>query len=429
MLPSVILEIEDLSIESITAVLPEEEELLPDEPKFPLPEADELEVKEPQLDFTLPQTGIPVYQYKEGKYLTAEAVLGTGTMNNFFSRISLYFLGEKPEGKILYQHETLDGFSSNAPGSGYNMREDRLESTLNFKLGRVELGAEGAFSDLERGLQGKGNFYTKINRFIDTGIESEYQMGKVFILKGSIEASTARQLLTAYTGSSEDTTEYYISPALGGEFQFQKGYFGISPAFSYRYVEEYSDLKKWSGTVKGYFGIDFSEGYSLEGSVGWYWSESSGHRVPFDLTLYTLISDFLSLRLGGGYKIIEYKLGDIFKEYPFGGIPLELNDNYGWFFDIRTNWIPSQGWIVDAGLLFMNNSDMPNFTETIDGNTGLFPFFQEAMKRLSTDLGVRWIISESFSARAGFETEILDKPEFFPLNRVTLDLNMVQKRV
>ena len=126
--------------------------------------------------------------------------------------------------------------------------------------------------------------------------------------------------------------------------------------------------------------------------------------------------------------MIEYNLEDIFKEYPLGGVPSILEDNYGWFFDVRSNWIPFQGWIVDAGLQFMDNKSIPNFSETLDPATGLFPFFQDDIQRLTADVGVRWIISDSFSARAGFEAEILDKPEFYPANRLTLDFDMVEKR-
>jgi len=427
-LPSIILEIEDLSIESVTAALPEEEELLPPELRFPLPEAGELEVAEPQMDFTIPETGAPVYQVKEGKYLTAEAVLGTGTSNQFYSRISLYFLGEKPEGKILYQHETVDGFSSKSPGSGYNMREDRVESFLNFNLWDIDLRTEGAFNDRERGLQGNGDFYSKINRFIDAGLEGEYRLNDRFILKGSFEASSANQLLTKVIPGTEEVNEYYISTSFGGEFQFTRGLFGILPSFSYRSIPEYPGLSLGRSLVQGYFGVDLSEVYRLDGTLGWFWSKKSGHLVPFDLTLSALISDFLSLSIGGGYRIPEYNLADIFMEYPLGNIPSTLEDNHGWFFDVRTNWIPFQGWIIDAGLFYMNNSSMPNFLKTVNENTGLFPFYQVPAHRLSVDIGARWIISDSFSARAGLESEVLEKPEFYPEHRITLDMNMIEKQ-
>ncbi|MBA7540137.1 hypothetical protein ES705_32431 [subsurface metagenome] len=426
-LPSIILEIEDLSIESVTAALPEEEELLAPELRFPLPEAGELEVAEPQMDFTIPEIGASVYQVKEGKYLTAEAVLGTGTSNQFYSRISLYFLGEKPEGKILYHHETVDGFSSKSPGSGYNMREDRVESFLNFNLWDIDLRTEGAFNDRERGLQGNGDFYSKINRFINAGLEGEYRLNDRFILKGSFEASSANQLLTEGITGTEEVTEYYISPSFGGEFQFTRGLFGILPSFSYRSIPEYPELSLGRSLVQGYFGVDLSEVYRLDGTLGWFWSEKSGHLPPFDLTLSALISDFLSLSIGGGYRILEYNLVDIFKKYPLGDIPSTLEDNHGWFFDVRSNWIPFQGWIIDAGLFYMNNSSMPNFLKKENPITGLFPFYQVPAHRISVDIGARWIISDSFSARAGLESEFGKRPAFCPKHRITLDMNMIEK--
>ena len=166
-LPSVLLEIEDLSIESITAGLPEDKELLPPEIEFPLPEMEELAIDDPRLDLTVPTSGSPAFQIREGKYLTTEAVLGIGTANQFFSRISLYYLGKKPEGKIQYQHETIDGFSSKSPGSGYSSREDMLDGYLSFDAGKSHIRTEGAFYEIERGLQGKGNYYSKVNRFIE----------------------------------------------------------------------------------------------------------------------------------------------------------------------------------------------------------------------------------------------------------------------
>ena len=140
-----------------------------------------------------------------------------------------------------------------------------------------------------------------------------------------------------------------------------------------------------------------------------------------------LISDFLSLSIGGGYRILEYNLVDIFKKYPLGDIPSTLEDNHGWFFDVRSNWIPFQGWIIDAGLFYMNNSSMPNFLKKENPITGLFPFYQVPAHRISVDIGARWIISDSFSARAGLESEFGKRPAFCPKHRITLDMNMIEK--
>jgi len=427
-LPSVILEIEDLSIERVTAALPEDEGLLAPEPQFPLPEAGELEVGEPEIDFISPQTGTPVFQVKEGKFLTAEAVLGAGTVNNFYGRVSLYFLGEKPEGKILYQHETLDGFSSEPAGSGYNIREDRLESYLNFNLGRVGFKTEGTFADSERGLQGNGNFFSKINRYVQTSLGVEIPMAGWFTLRSAVDMSAAKQLLTADVSTSEEADEYYISSYLTGECKFRRGLFGIEPGFSYRNVPDYSELTLGRAHVRGYLGIDLADDYRFDATLGWFWSEPTGHLVPFDMTVTAFLGDFFSFRIGGGYQVIEYNLKDIFTELPLAGLPATLEDNHGWFVDSGINWIPFQGWIFDAGIFFMDGNSTPTIARTIDGTTGLFPFYQEDLQTLRLEGGARWNVSESFTARAGLEYEVLEKSNFQPDLRVFLDANIVQKQ-
>jgi len=425
-LPSVVLEIEDLSIESVTSALPEEEGLLPSEPPLPLPEAEELAVQEPQLDLALPPTGSSVFEVKEGKYLSAEAILGAGTGNEFFSRISLFFLGDRPEGKILFQHETIDGFSSESQGTGYNTREDTLEGYIDFDVKNGEFDLEGSFSEYERGLQENGLYFSKINRFVDLGAGAVYRFNDWVSLKGSMSGSSSNRVLTDGPSPADQIVEYYIMPSIAAEFSFERWYFGVEPRASYRSVPEMSDLSAGRMEVRGYLGADVTDYLYLDGGVGWFWSEETSHLVPFDLTLTAALGDFLSLRIGGGYRIVEYQLRDVFRQYPLSDVPASLEDNHGWYGDVRANWIPTQGWIVDAGALYFNNSSMPTFGRTVDATTGLFPFTQVDAKQLSVDAGVRWIISELLSARAGIETEIFDRPEFSPESRLTIDMDLVQ---
>ena len=427
-LPSVILEIEDLSTELVTAALPEEEDLMIPEPQFPLPTAGELEVGEPDIDFILPQTGAPMFQLKEGKYLTAEAVLGAGSVNQFYSRISLYFLGDKPEGKLLFEHETLDGFSSEPAGSGYNIREDRLESALSFKLGRASLSPEGTFSEQERGLQGNGTYFSKINRLVDASLETNIPISDLFNLRSDLDASSARQLLTAETATADETDEYYVASTLAGEFRFRRLTFSIEPGFSYRSVPEASDLTVGRGHLRGFFGADIMDRYRFDSSFGWFWSEPTGHLFPFEAMFNAFLTDFFSFRLGGGYRIVEYNLKDVFSDLPLADVPTVLEDNHGWIFITGFHWIPLQGWILNTSLHFMDNRHLPNVGETLDPITGLFPFSQDEMQTLTLEAGARWNVTESFSTRAGFQTELLSKPNFHPGLRVYMDANLVQRQ-
>ncbi len=129
----------------------------------------------------------------------------------------------------------------------------------------------------------------------------------------------------------------------------------IEPRFSYRNVFDNEDLSLMRGGLSGYLEADISDTYRLNGSLGWYWIENLGHLVPFNLALTVTPTEFLSFTVGGGYRIEEFNLKDIFNDYPLAGVPSSLHDNHGWFAELRSGWIPFQGWMFDAGLLYTDN--------------------------------------------------------------------------
>lgn len=423
-LPPVILEVEDLSTEEVVASLPDYGEVLPPEEDFPLPEPAELEVSDPITDFPFPKMDFSVLPKNREGSLAAEGVLGVGTKNHFYSSISLFKLGEKPEGKVQFQHEVLDGFASNPPGSGYNMREDNLEGSLRFDVGKVQVRTDAAFVDIERGLQGNGSFYSKINRFLRAELSSEYQPEEWFSLCSELKMSQTSQLLTQADSSgtdSEKVLEYLISPSFKGTFEVGRFSFGLLPRLSYRSVPKASDLNLTRGEVEGFFGFDLSPVSRFEASMSWFWSESTGHLIPFELALLLSPREKLDLRTSVGYRVQEYNLESLLSDFPLVDVPATLKDSHGWFLDLRTTFHLFKKWIVNSGITFMDNSDMPNPGQDIDATTGLFPFDQEESLRMEYDIGARWNISKRVSARFGWETELLDRPRFFPKNRWTIE--------
>jgi hypothetical protein len=426
-LPPVILELEDLSIERVTADLPGDEELLPPEQDFPLPEADELVIEEPKIELTLQQANQPAFQLREGKYLTTDAVLGIGTLNEFYSRLSLYYLGKSPEGKILYQHETVDGFSSEPPGTGHSIDEDRLEGFINFDFNRALFRLEGVFYDVERGLQEQGSFFSKINRFIVPEAELELKLGEHFSMTSSLYSHFTKQLLTGGTAGTVDIDEYSIGPSLTGKFQFDRGAFGLTPSYRHRDASDLSGFSLNRVQVLGFFEADITDSYRIEGSGGWYWSENTEHLFPFQLELAAVVSDFFSFSAGGGRRIEEFDLKDVYSDYPLTDTPVSLDENKEWFASFRAGWAPFQGWMIDGGLTFRDSSAMPDPEEAVDLVTGLFTFNQNDARRLSLDFGARWNISKSFTTRLGWDHEFLDKPEFYPRNKILFELNGIQQ--
>jgi hypothetical protein len=140
------------------------------------------------------------------------------------------------------------------------------------------------------------------------------------------------------------------------------------------------------------------------------------------------ITDYFSLGLRGGYRVEELNLKDLYVDHYLMEVPTALDDSIGWFFDARANWKPAQGWVFDAGVRFADYSAMPSFVRTFDPTSGLFPFIQEEAMRVSSEMGLRWNLTEVLSARLGWQAELAKKPEFFPRHVFLFEGTAEQKK-
>jgi hypothetical protein len=426
-LPSVLLDLEDLSVERVTAAIPDESESPLLDLKFPLPDAGAAAVPEPEVEIQPPKAGVEGEAHGKGKDFTAEAELGAGNVDHVFGRFFLNATGEKVEGRILFRHETFDGFSGKPRGSGYNLRTDELEGGLEIGAKKARFGAEGGFAEREKGLQEKGAFYAKTDRFIGLGGDAELLSGGRFWMNAVVPAAATNRLFTGGVGVAEGLTEYLIEPEISLEHRFDRGALGATPRLSYRWFPDTESLSSLRGGVRAYARFDVSETIRVDGGVGWHYGDTTGNSVPFDVGLESDFSEYFSLSLRGGYRVEEMNVRDLFGTYPLMDTPGVLDDGEGWFFGARANWIPAQGWVFDAGILCSDSSAMPSFERTPDPASGLFPFVQEEALRVSLETGLRWNISETTSARLGWNAELAEKPEFAPRHAVSLEAGAEQK--
>ncbi|UCB45691.1 MAG: hypothetical protein JSV25_16035 [Spirochaetota bacterium] len=423
-LPSVVLEIEDLSVEKIRSGLPEEiEQPLPWR-EYPLPEPEELEIEESSFEISAPDEEHTAPE--EGRRdLIAEVTLGAGIPSHFIGSISLFKFGELPEGKLLFHHEMLDGIGSNSPGIGYNMREDILEGMVRFDIGDVEFKTDGEFVDLERGLQGNSNFYSKINRRLSGDISLKYAISDQFILKGRVDGSVSSQLLTGT--SFQQINEFLISPEVTGELQMENWYLGITPELSYRNVLEKNGLLTTRFQLRVDVGIDIGEKYRIDAQASWFYSEASNHLFPFYLGLTGTPTDFFMFRVNAGYKLLQYNLKDIFAEYEFSSVPDTLLDNHGWFVDLMSRLYITDRWMLNAEASFMKHSGMFTVDKSIDPVTGLFTPDQVEALSLNVLFGARWNITDRIFAQFNAGAEFLDRPQFFPQYSLGAQLDATQE--
>jgi len=152
-LPQMILQVEDLSVENVEALLPPEEEMLPPVRTIPVLSEGELAVGEPSVPAAATESEGPALAQNQ-RQLSADAQIGTGSTNMILGSVDLTTLGPDPRLSVQFHHESLDGFDGHSPGSGFNTRDDNLDGGLKFRLGGADASLAGGFKEDETGLQG-----------------------------------------------------------------------------------------------------------------------------------------------------------------------------------------------------------------------------------------------------------------------------------
>ncbi|MBN2444804.1 MAG: hypothetical protein JXJ04_25845 [Spirochaetales bacterium] len=387
-LPSVILEIEDLSIETIEAVLPGEAELLPPERKVPLPEEDIMEVKDPVPGVAYPDQDIS--KPPGDSSFIAEAILGAGSVNNILSQISFYKLGKSPRYKLLFSHEMLDGFAFHDAGTGYNLREDSLEASLQGEHGILETEISGNYFEKENGLQGQGNYFSNISRFIDGTALFSVKPVDVFTLSAGIGGSFTSMSLTGASVPEIDASypplEIVAKATLGGEYNKDSITLGIESEYTYRNLPGDAAYDLHRILARAYFGFELPLTFIVNGEVGYFYASQDLWFVPFTLNLTANPADAFSFRLSGGYKRETYDLFTVWREFEYVGFVDNFTgdfrgypDNHGWFgdgsvkFNIDNNFILSLGCGISANSLLLGYGD----DLTPELSTGLFTLVEE----------------------------------------------------
>ncbi|NOY07919.1 MAG: hypothetical protein GXP33_03650 [Spirochaetes bacterium] len=423
-LPPVILEVEDLTVESVETALPETKELLPPERNIPLPKAGELEIKEPEVKLLQPGRDIKIKQRAESS-LSAEGTLGIGSKNHILSSISLYKLGKKPTFKVRFNHEMLDGFGIHPAGSGFFKRTDNLSGSLNFVYSGFGFSGEGSYSDNEKGFQGRGAFITGINRFLNEKILINTTLLKSLRFNTGLSGDFSSLLLTGET--PEQDNELLLSPDTGLALRLKAFRFGITARYTFRTLLESSAYNLHRLRVKGLVSYDAPFGLSFAGEGGWFFNSDNINTFPFNLTISGSPLNFLNIRLSGGYGVNEYNLKNLLQETTITAIPASIVDDPYWFGTLNTKLSLLKNTVLSVGTSLYWNTAMPDLDTGSADSGGFYPFYQRNAFQLNTELGFRWNITSLFILNTGWRRRWADRSLYRPLDSITFELSASDK--
>jgi len=419
-MPEVILRVEDLSVETVEAQLPPEEDLLPPVRPVPLLTEGEMAVGEPTIPAAPVETEGPAPSANQ-RLLSSDIRLGAGTLALISGSMSLKTLGPDPRFSLQFHHETLDGFGGHAPGSGYNTRDDGLDGGLKFALGGVGTELAGNFREQESGLQGQSTALSPYSSALTRTISGSASFSGSPLDWLTLSASAAGGLdsLTLQGASPLLSSEVRVAPSLSAQARVGAVVFGLESDYWYRADWYLAGAQDQLHRVKAAltFRADLPATFVIQASAGWFWNSTGLSRFPFFLSVTGTPLEFLTLSIEGGYKVVPYDMQDAMAANVLA-LPQPLVDDRGWYGESSAKLSVTRDLSVTVNASFMASEEMPVGSTSRDTTTGtgLFPVSQGSGNRLSLNGGLRWAITQAFSISAGGDYEFLDpRPFFTPL--------------
>ncbi len=425
-LPDIVLRIEDLTVENVIAGLPAEGELLPPPLRVPpLPALQEPAVRD--VEPPIAAAGEPGAAPAGAGGLSAEAVVGAGTLSHTYGRVGVYRTGEGPRFSLRFLHDMEDGLGGEDPGSGFHQREDRLDADVRLRGDRLEVDSQAQFSDSERGLQEQGPYYARTLRDLNGSVDLTYALTDRLALTGALAVDYASDLLSGSSDplvESRRDSESSLAPRIGLRYKVEG--FEAALVGGYTYTVGIEELQRVR--VDASASWDPSERVGLKAQAGWYWSDPIGSLLPFQVSFSAAFSP-ITLDASAGYRVTQLDWGKLLAIHPFADITSDPEDDRGWFADGRLAIAIATGLSLQTRLEWQLEEAMPDPAllpgDALDG-AGLFVFSQTRADRLRGSAGLRWNPKPMLGLTAAVDAELFERPTLDPRYVLRLEAEVSQ---
>ena len=417
-LPEMYLEIEDLSIEEINAVIPDNDTVFLSALELPLPEPDQIEI--PSGAFAVsalyaPKSTAVFDPAQSGSAFFSEGTIGVGTSANITGDINLYHIGEQPDFRLRYFHDGYDGFAGHVAGEGYSSREELIEAEFNYSENGLSADMVIAYNEIENGLQENPDYFSITRRVPELASEIEWSINDKLRLTGSLDAMSAGFQVNSVNPLAPGYSIFSIAPEAGIFFGSDTMNIGLSLNYDIGGQINGTDLVQILGGSLG-FTAEFSEMFRLSGNAGLLWDNYSQLYYPFNLEI-SGTGAMIDYRISGGY-IAEYKnrieLWDIF---PTAAGPDSLDSlgvlplTSGWTAEGSVRWNVSDRVSLRAstGFSLLNNDLVPVASQL----SGFDTLSAVNSTCLSAGAGVYLKILDNLTFDLGWEGQLLQDIDWF----------------
>ena len=429
-LPEMYLEIEDLTIEEIDAVIPDEDQVMLSSIELQLPQPDEIDI--PTAAFAVSSSAVPGTGYGADRQpessFFSESTIGVGTAANITGDINLYHIGEQPGFRLRYFHDSYDGFGGSEAGMGFSAREELIEAELNYSTDLLSGDMFITYNELETGLQGQAAYTAMTQRIPELNTDITWTPAEKISLAGSIDARAPVMQLNAV-----DPLGFY-SWSVDPEVEFIYGTEALQAGAKINYGID--GQPSGGGITQGLgggllFSAEPAAVFRISAEADVFWDNWQKVYFPFSVELSGVSSSF-DYSLSGGFRTFYRDLTGLRDIYPAAGGPESADSpaavplTNGWFGEGALRWN-----ITDS-LIFRYSADFSVYNNALkpapSALDGFYSVTAVDTVCLGTSAKIYWKVSEVLAVNAGWDGQLLAQIDWYkPRHLITSSVELTSR--
>ena len=403
--PELILRVEELQVQRITAPLPNEGELALGRVAIPLPAPGELVFDDSAFVVDAPGR-TPIVP---GSSVFSTGRLGAGSSNHIVGELTLFKLGADPRFRLGFGYEGIDGYQLRSAGTGFFRTTNRVDGSIAAATDRLWFDANGSFTDRTDGLQGGTDYFSVGVRRTQADATLEYRPDPLISIASSIDGTLSTRIQsTSDSAEVPREREYTLLPDVEARFRVAAVDLVIGASYFLRLFP--------GGSLPFAHDIDATAGVDLELPVvqamvrgGVRWDFATRIAFPWSARLSVLIDDRFDTSVFGGLRIDRTRYADLWGGLPLLAVGAEdggFRENREWFAGASARWAGPSGLAVSTEVEYTLSDariDVTGLTEQ-----SVYGFVQRPLSGLRVSSRAGWRVSPTFSIQTGWTGRFID---------------------
>jgi len=421
LIPELLLEVEELTVEQVDALLPAEGDLALGEIQLPQPRAEDLTIDDSAFEVR------PPLQTTSGGATSGSVFssgrLGAGSVHHVLGELSLFKLGESPRFRLEFAHEGLDGYQFNEAGTGYFDYTNVVQGWLQRTNDTTSLDVTGSFEERAEGMQGQSAYYSVGTRETSALTEFDWSPDPLVVLSGNLDATVTSRILSASgTGPVPREQEYTLTPEIGVRASISALDLLAKSSYMLRFLAAgeipiHQDIDLMAG-----FDLTLPSSLTVNGRAGIFYTFGDRLDYPWSLSIQAVLGEAFETSLTGGYTVRRYRLADLWSETMLlapgdSDGTSDLVNNRIWYGEFDGRWSWAGGFTLGGEVRFSSESAAIDI-EGFDGATANYSFVQRPGNFLTTVGRIGWQPSPQFQVQAAWTGSFIDLVTGVPANGV-----------